>query len=52
MQNKKLLSSYLQKIIKENPKLAAGRKNYIQQQQRILHNLNLIKKYFLKQKNK
>ena len=37
--------NYLDVIIKENPKLAAGRKNYIEQNNRIKKNILLIKEF-------
>ena len=37
---------YLEKIIKENPKIISGRKNYKEHHKRILRNIEVIKKFF------
>ena len=47
---KKYIPKYLENIIKSNPKIKSGRKNYREQHKRILKQINLIKKYF-KQSN-
>ena len=36
----------LEKIIKENPKIISGRKNYKEHHNRILKNIKNIKKFF------
>ena len=36
---------YLKEIIKKNPKLMSGRKNYKSHEKRISDTINLIKKY-------
>ena len=47
---KKYIPKYLENIIKSNPQIKSGRKNYQQQHNRIIKQINLIKKYF-KQSN-
>ena len=41
----KLTPKYLKILIKQNPKIISGRKNYEFFEKRILKNLELIKKY-------
>ena len=43
---KKYIPKYLENIIKNNPQIKSGRKNYQEQHKRILKQINLIKKYF------
>ena len=49
---KKFDQSYLFKIIKTNPGINSGRKNYISQYKRILKNILLSKAYNLSSKRK
>ena len=43
---KKYIPKYLENIIKSNPKIKSGRKNYRDQHYRILKQINLIKNYY------
>ena len=47
---KKNIPKYLVNLIKNNTQIKSGRKNYQQQHNRIIKQINLIKKYF-KQSN-
>ena len=47
---KKNIPKYLVNLIKNNAQIKSGRKNYQQQHNRIIKQINLIKKYF-KQSN-
>ena len=42
----KKIPQYLSNILKQNPKIKSGRKNYWEQHIRLLKQINLIKKYF------
>ena len=46
----KNIPKYLLNIISNNPQVKSGRKNYQEQHNRILKQINLIKKYFKKYK--
>ncbi len=45
---KKKISTYLEKILKTYPKIAAGRKNHVEAEYRVKKILNITKKYFKK----
>ncbi len=42
------MPDYLMDLIKKNPKIVSGRKNFDEYQKKIVETLNLIKKYFNK----
>ena len=42
------MPDYLMDLIKKNPKIVSGRKNFDEYQNKIIENINLIKKYFNK----
>ena len=44
----KNIPQYLTKLITSNPQIKSGRKNYQEQHDRVLKQLNLIKKYYKK----
>ena len=48
MRSKNKMPKYLMDLIKKNPKIVSGRKNFDDYQLRILKTLSLIKKYFNK----
>jgi DNA-binding transcriptional MerR regulator len=48
----KKIPQYLSDILKKNPKIKSGRKNYQEQHIRLLKQINLIKKYFKSDKIK
>ena len=43
---KKQIPKYLSSIILQDPEITSGRKNYLEQHQRILRQIKLVKKYF------
>ena len=43
---KKQIPKYLSSIILQYPEITSGRKNYLEQHQRILRQIKLVKKYF------
>jgi len=50
MAKMKKIPKYLEKIIKLFPHISSGRKNYKEQHDRILKNINVVKKFINKNK--
>ena len=51
MNKKSKMPDYIMDLIKKNPNIVSGRKNFDNYNLRILKTLNLIKKYFKKTNN-
>ena len=43
---KRKIPKYIEKIIKDYPRIASGRKNFREHDKRIIETIELIKKYF------